>query len=166
MSIIIAGMFESIDQAEGAAESLRRHHFATHDVCHFAQRPAGAAAGAGADALGESFVALEKLEGKGSDDRPLRSRSSVMVAVRVNGAAEERTAIQVLEAEGASHIERVEGEWKEGRWADFHSVVEPRLVSDGPVSSATSPAAGYRDAGKVMAGGAHQKGTAGVRRGR
>jgi len=41
MSQIIAGIFDTINQAEDAAESLRRHRFAADDVCHFANNPPG-----------------------------------------------------------------------------------------------------------------------------
>ena len=41
MSTIIAGLFENIHQAQDAEDSLRRHGFAAHDVCHFANNPPG-----------------------------------------------------------------------------------------------------------------------------
>lgn len=137
MSTIIAGMFWNIVQAENAAESLRRHHFADHDVCHFVNDPGGAAAASGGSPMGRR--------------RPV----CVMVAARVDGVAEEQTAIQVLRAESAVHIEKAEGEWSAGRWSDFDPTVEPRLV----------PAARERDA-RVYVGQTHQMGSGGTRRGR
>lgn len=41
MSTIIAGLFETIDQAENAVDSLHRHGFAAGDICHFANNPPG-----------------------------------------------------------------------------------------------------------------------------
>ncbi len=166
MSTIIAGMFENIFQAEVAAESLRRHHFADDDVCHFACNPPGAAGGAKAGAnVGSLSGAVEKFDGNSIENRPARRRAGVIVASRVDGVADAQTAIQVLQAEGASHIETAEGNWSGGRWADFDPIVEPRLVQDLPVNPMTLTAAGYRVGGKVLVGQAHQMGGAGAKRG-
>jgi hypothetical protein len=198
MSTIIAGLFETINQAEDAAESLRRQHFAAGDVCHFANNPpgqhdqlplggdensdpgakhahggaaAGVGVGAGAGAavgavvggppgaavgagvgayIGSLMGALGKLEGKGGEERPVRRPAGAMVAVRVDGAAGERTAIQVLRAEGSSHIEKAEGQWVAGKWADFDPVVAPRLVADTPAGPASITGDVDSNAGRLV----------------
>lgn len=190
MSTIIAGWFETIDEAEDAARSLRGRHFADGDVSHFANNPpgqhdqfpiggdenadpgakhahgaavAGAGVGAGAGAavgavvggppgaavgagvgayVGSLMGALGGLDGKGSDQRPVRRPAGAMVAVRVGGDTEEQTAIEVLDAEGATHIERAEGQWSAGKWVDFDPVAAPQLVAVPPA------APGHRSAGR------------------
>jgi len=161
MSTIIAGMFENIFQAEVAAESLRRHHFAGGDVCHFVCNPTYAPGGAGAGAGAGSQSGA--LDGKGIESRHVKRRAGVMVAARADGVADEQTAIQVLQAEGASHIEKAEGTWSGGNWTDFDPVVEPRLVQVDPM---TLTVAGYRVGDKVLVGQAHQMGRAGAKGGR
>jgi hypothetical protein len=183
MNTIIAGLFETIDEAEGAARSLRGRRFADDAVSHFANNPpgqhdqfpiggdenadpgakhahgsavAGAGVGAGAGAtvgaivggppgaavgagvgayVGSLAGALGGLKGKGSDQRPVRRPAGVMVAVRVDGTTEEQTAIEVLSTEGASHIEKAQGQWSGGKWVDFDPVVAPQLVSVPPPAS-------------------------------
>jgi hypothetical protein len=179
MSTIIAGLFENIEQAGDAEESLRRHGFGAGDVCHFANNPpgqhdrfpiggdenadpgarhahagtvAGAGVGAGAGAAVGALVAgppgaavgagvgayvgslagtLNQLEGKGSDSRPVRRPAGVMVAARVDGAQPERTAVAVLRAEGAQHVERAQGTWSDGKWVDFEAVDTPEVIAPG-----------------------------------
>lgn len=178
MSTIIAGLFDTIDRAQGATDALRKSGFAAGDVCQFANNPpgqhdqfpiggdensdpgarhahstaaAGAGAGAGAGAavgavvggppgaavgagvgayVGSLVGALGGLEGKGSARRPVRRPAGVMVAARIENAAEEHTAIRVLRAAGASHVEMAQGQWSAGKWADFDPVIPPRLVQD------------------------------------
>jgi hypothetical protein len=48
-----------------------------------------------------------------------------MVAVRVDEGSEQ-DAIEALRAQGALEIERAEGEWRNGAWADF----DPRRVPE------------------------------------
>lgn len=187
MDAIIAGIFENIDQAQDAVESLRRHGFADDSVCHFANNPpgqhdqypiggdekadpgarhahAGAAAGAGMGAgagaavgalvggppgaavgagigayVGSLAGALNQLDGKGSDQHPVRRPAGVMVAARTASAVQEQAAIQVLHAEGATHIEKASGRWIDGKWTDFDPVVAPNLVEDLPAGPQSMP---------------------------
>jgi hypothetical protein len=187
MSTIIAGLFETIDQATDAVESLRRHGFAATDVSQFANNPpgqhdrfpiggdensdpgakhahAGAAAGAGVGAgagaavgaivggppgaavgaglgayVGSLAGALNKLEGEGTPAHPARRPAGVMVAARAVSVTAQQTAIGVLQAEGATHIEKAEGRWLDGKWADFDPVAEPRLVPDLPPGPPLAP---------------------------
>jgi len=127
----------------------------------------GAATGAGAvvagvpgaavgDGVGEHVVslvgALVMLEGKGSEQCPVRRRAGVMVAAQVDSAAQEQIAILVLNAEGAMHVEKAQGQWSGGRWTDFDPVVEPRLVvvPHLPAGSATSTRAAQTDVGRIV----------------
>jgi hypothetical protein len=97
--------------------------------------PPGAAVGAGLGAYVGSLVgALGGLEGKGTEQRPVRRPAGVMIAVRVEDATEEQTAIGVLSGQGAGHIEKAEGSWSQGQWADFDPVTVPHIVSGVPVS--------------------------------
>jgi len=94
--------------------------------------PPGAAVGAGLGAYVGSLVgALGGLDGKGSDQRPVRRPAGVMVAVRVDDASEEQAAIEVFTARGAGHIEKAEGQWTQGKWADFDPVTAPHIVTAG-----------------------------------
>ncbi len=161
MSIIIAGMFENIFQAELAADSLRRHHFAHDDVCHFACNPPGAEAGASA---GSRSGTRGKLDGDEKKNHPARRRAGVIVAARSDGAADEQTAIQVLQAESAYHIEKAEGRWSGGRWVDFDPVAEPRLVQDRHFNPMASTP-GYQFGDKLLVGQSHQAGDVGVTKG-
>ena len=58
-------------------------------------------------------------------DEPVERASGIIVAARVD-AGREPQAIRVLRAEGALEIERAEGEWRNGAWADF----DPRRIPD------------------------------------
>ncbi len=51
-----------------------------------------------------------------------------MVAVRVLNDEAERTALEVLKAQGAHDVERREGVWSDGQWQDFDPVEPPRRV--------------------------------------
>lgn len=176
MSNIIAGLFDNIEQAQDAQDSLLHHGFAAGDVCHFANNPpgqhdqfpiggdenadpgarhahagtvagagmgagagaavgavvggpAGAAVGAGVGAyVGSLAGTLNQLEGRGSDAQPVRRPAGVMVAARAEDPSSERMAVAVLQAEGAHHVERAQGEWTDGGWADFDPVSPPQLV--------------------------------------
>lgn len=91
--------------------------------------PPGSAVGAGIGAyVGSLAGALESLDGKGSDEHPLRRPAGVVIAVRIDDAAGEGRVIEVLKAENASHIEKAEGLWRDGQWADFDPIEPPRLL--------------------------------------
>jgi hypothetical protein len=187
MSNITAGLFENIEQAQDAVESLRRHGFTPDQVSHFANNPpgqhhqfpiggdenadpgakhahagtaAGAGIGAGAGAavgaviggppgaavgagvgayIGSLAGTLNQLEGKGTEQHPVRRPAGVMVAALTPDVTAEQKAIRVLHAEGASHIERAQGRWENGKWADFDPVVAPRLVEDLPAGPQSLP---------------------------
>lgn len=97
--------------------------------------PPGAAVGAGVGAYVGSLVgALGGLDGKGTEQRPARRPAGVMVAARVEDTTEEQTAIEVMSAKGAGHIEKAEGRWSQGKWSDFDPVSTPHIVAAVPVS--------------------------------
>ncbi|HKQ24947.1 MAG TPA: hypothetical protein VJT81_10950 [Burkholderiales bacterium] len=150
MSTVIAGRFDSIFQAEVAAESLRRHHFDNEDVCLFACNPSGATGAEPGVNVGSRSGVRGKFTGKRIDNRPAQRRAGVIVAARAKGPADEQTAIQVLQAEGASDIEKAEGKWSSGRWTDFDPVVEPSLIHDRHFNPIASTSAGYQVGDKLL----------------
>ncbi|HVY06600.1 MAG TPA: hypothetical protein VHB46_11550 [Burkholderiales bacterium] len=176
MTTIIAGMFDTIDKAEGALDQLRGGEFEKDDVCSFANNPPGqhatfpiggdenedpgarhadggagkgaavglgtgaavgavvagppgAAVGAGIGAYVGSLVgALHGLDGSGTDEDPVRRPAGIVVAVKIESGQDERTAISTLKTQGAIHVEKAEGEWRDGKWIDFDPVAAPVLV--------------------------------------
>ena len=153
MSTVIAGMFDSIFQAEVAAESLRRHHFDNQDVCLFACNPSGAMGAEPGVNVGPRSGVREKFDGKDGkriENRLAQRRAGVIVAARAKGPAEELTAIQVLQAEGASDIEKAEGKWSGGRWTDFDPVVKSGLIRDRHFNAIASTSAAYQVGDKVL----------------
>ncbi len=169
MTRIIAGMFETIEEANSAAQELRRDRFGEEGVSVFHVNPPGqhaqyaiggdefadpgakkgdegagkgattgavvggiagavggppgAAVGAAVGAYTGSVVgAMSGLGDRPNVDRP----AGVMVAVNAGDA--EETAIQVLRARGARGIERAEGEWRDGDWADFDPSKTPQYI--------------------------------------
>jgi len=177
MTTIIAGMFDTIDKAQGAVERLLEGRFEPQDVCSFANNPPGqhatfpiggdenedpgaahaegqagkgaaiglgtgaaigavtagppgAAVGAGIGAYVGSLVgALHGMEGSGTDEAPVRRPAGVMVAVRTESGSAEQSAISTLHAQGAIHIEKAEGQWRDGKWIDFNPVSAPAIVN-------------------------------------
>jgi len=103
---------------------------------------AGAAAMAAAD-LGPAMAATATAVGaytgsligamnKTSDepDAPTTEvrHAGAMVAVNVEDEAAALRATDILREEGARQIERAEGTWQDGRWADFDPRATPNLV--------------------------------------
>jgi len=105
---------------------------------------AGLAAGA-VGALGGPVVALAAgatgaylgslagaMQGVGDHDgkprAPERRPAGIILSVHIANPAQEKRVIATLRAEGAADIERAQGEWREGDWADFDPVAAPQLV--------------------------------------
>jgi hypothetical protein len=92
--------------------------------------PIGAAAGAGVGAYTGSLVGGMKeteteVKPEHEDVRP----AEVLVCVNAAAAgvpAEE--IVRILESAGAWQVERAEGTWIDGEWADFDPVSRPHLV--------------------------------------
>jgi hypothetical protein len=93
---------------------------------------AGAIAGAGIGGyVGSLAGGLAGSRGgdpaKATPEEPVERAAGVLVAVRVDADAQSR-AIETLRVQGASEIERAEGEWRDGAWADFDPLRPPALV--------------------------------------
>ena len=164
MTTIIAGMFDTVDKAEGAVGKLLNAQFSEKDLCSFANNPPGqhaafpiggdetadpgathadsdagkgaavglgtgavigavvagppgAAVGAGIGAyVGSLIGALHGLDGRGTDEDPVRRPAGIVVAVRIESGHAEQSAIASLQTQGAIYIEKAEGQWRDGKW--------------------------------------------------
>ena len=190
MAKILAGRFDTHEQAETAVNALKDAGFGASDVTSFyvnppgqhAQYPIGGdahhdegtkeagpmaartaalggAAGlalgtaAGAAIGGPGIIAGGAIAGAGvggyvgalggalkgsragdpseaTVEEPVEGPAGAMVAVCMRDARAEDQAVQVLRAQGAQDIERAEGEWREGAWADFDPRRPRQLVDD------------------------------------
>ena len=86
--------------------------------------PAGIVAGAGVGAYTGSLVGGMK---KGVDETPQPDHTTVrpaeaLIAVNVD------SIIRAFEEAGAWQIERSEGRWENGQWADFNPLSPPHLI--------------------------------------
>jgi hypothetical protein len=92
--------------------------------------PITALAAAGVGAYTASLVGA--LDGMTEDDAkqtsPQRRPAGVILSVHITGAVDERRVIATLRAQSAADIERAQGEWRNGDWADFNPVERPRLI--------------------------------------
>lgn len=79
---------------------------------------------------------------KATLEEPVERAAGMMVAVRVGSGGEE-PVLRVLHAHGALDIERAQGEWRDGAWADFDPRRTPDLV-DAPDSKGPEGPAGPR----------------------
>ncbi len=95
--------------------------------------PIAIAGGAAAGAYAGSLVGAVSRMG---DDLPAPEMrpAGVMVAVNADSSEDEELAIDLLRKHGARMIERTDGSWKNGKWADFDPAHPPDVVE--------SPAAG------------------------
>lgn len=92
----------------------------------------GAAAGAYAGSLAG---AVERMgENRGA---PQPRPAGVMVAVNAQSAEEKDRAVAVLHDRGARMIERADGAWRDGRWADFDPVRPPDVIESNIAGSAS-----------------------------
>ncbi len=93
--------------------------------------PAGIVAGAGVGAYTGSLVGGMKggVDHEAQPDHTVVRPAEAMVAVNADGAgvAPEEIA-RVFEDCGAWQIERAEGLWEDGEWADFDPVAPPQLI--------------------------------------
>jgi hypothetical protein len=87
---------------------------------------AGAYAGSMAGAVKE--MGEPKEEADKPEEGPPRP-AGVLVAVRAPEDGGQSVATRVLRENGAREIERAEGTWEDGRWADFDPVRRPQLVA-------------------------------------
>ena len=93
--------------------------------------PAGIVAGAGVGAYTGSLVGGMK---KGVDETPQPDHTVVrpaeaLIAVNIDGAGiPEDAIIRAFEEAGAWQIERTDGRWENGQWADFNAIDPPHLI--------------------------------------
>lgn len=88
--------------------------------------PLGVAAFAGAGAYVGALTGAVTATEHAPESRPMRRASGVFVAVHVGDSGRDDDAIRVLEATGADSVERANGRWEDGDWADFDPVARPR----------------------------------------
>ncbi len=94
--------------------------------------PPGAAVGAGIGAYVGSLVgALHGLGGSGTEEQPARRPAGIVVAVKIESGTDERAAIATLQTQGAMHIEKAQGQWRDGKWIDFDPVAAPVIIQGG-----------------------------------
>ena len=93
---------------------------------------AGAIAGAGVGGFVGSLVggvssARQSDADQSSREEPAERASGIIVAVSAGSVAEDEL-VRVLRAQGALEIERAQGEWRDGTWADFDPRRTPDLI--------------------------------------
>ena len=93
--------------------------------------PAGIVAGAGVGAYTGSLLGGVK---KGIDETPQPDHTTMrpaeaLIAVNIDGAGIGEDAVtRAFEEAGAWQIERTEGRWENGEWADFNPLHPPHLI--------------------------------------
>jgi hypothetical protein len=92
--------------------------------------PAGIAAGAGVGGYTGSLVGgLGEVTTESQPDHEDVRPAEAMVAVNVDaGSVSADDVIRIFEDCGAHQVERAEGTWANGEWADFNPVSRPRLI--------------------------------------
>jgi hypothetical protein len=58
-------------------------------------------------------------------DQPYEHREGLRVAVALNGSESEQRVLDILKAQGATDLERVQGKIENGDWVDFNPVEPP-----------------------------------------
>jgi hypothetical protein len=90
---------------------------------------AGAGVGAYAGALAGGVSGSRQSDPRqATPEEPVERGAGIMVAVRTADEARESRAIESLRAHGALEIERADGEWRDGAWADFDPLRTPQRV--------------------------------------
>ncbi len=92
--------------------------------------PVGIAAGAGVGAYTGSLVGgLKEIEDEPSPGHADVRPAANMVAVNVDASGvSEDVIVRKLEESGALLVERTEGTWSEGSWADFDATSRPNVI--------------------------------------
>jgi hypothetical protein len=104
--------------------------------------PLGAVAGAAVGGYTGSLAGT--LSGLGNGGREQRRRESgVMVAVNAD-CAPENSIVDILKHAGANPVESLEGEWRQGEWADFDPVEPPQESAPPHQGFGQRPQAVYR----------------------
>jgi phage tail tape-measure protein len=90
--------------------------------------PVAIAGGAGAGAYAGALVGAMAATDRHTHRDEMRP-AETLVAVNVGmGEIPEARVIEIFEQCGAQQVERAEGMWADGEWADFDPVTAPRLV--------------------------------------
>lgn len=92
--------------------------------------PAAIVAGAGVGGYTGSLVGgVNETRREGEPDDTVVRPAEALVAVNVGaGDITEDEVIRILENCGAQQVERAEGVWADGQWADFDAVRPPQLI--------------------------------------
>jgi len=92
--------------------------------------PAAIMAGAGVGGYTGSLVGgMKSRDGEAQPDHTDVRPAEALVAVNVGaGTVAEEDVIAIFETCGAHQIERAEGVWENGAWADFDAVRPPNLI--------------------------------------
>lgn len=104
--------------------------------------PAGIVAGAGVGAYTGSLIGGMKggVDKEEQPDHTIIRPAETLVAVNLDGAGVEASRIVTLFEEcGAWQVERADGVWANGEWADFDPVIPPVLVGGRGQAPGLSP---------------------------
>jgi hypothetical protein len=96
--------------------------------------PAGPIVGGLVGAHVGSLYSFHKMKEQGETERGGENQTEprkpgMLVAVAVDGAAQEQRVLEVLRTLGAHHIERAEGSIVDGDWVDFDPLSVPVIVA-------------------------------------
>ena len=109
--------------------------------------PAGIVAGAGVGAYTGSLLGMRKgVNDEAQPDHTVLRPAEAMIAVNLEGAGvSEEQIVGIFEESGAWQIERAEGRWENGQWADFNPVDSPHLIGgrDPEAGAGRAPSAGH-----------------------
>lgn len=97
--------------------------------------PIAVAGGAAAGAYAGSLAGAVERMGK-SRPAPQPRPAGVMVAVHADSSSDKARAVDVLREQGARMIERADGTWRNGKWADFDAVRAPEVIESHVAGSA------------------------------
>jgi hypothetical protein len=109
--------------------------------------PAGIVAGAGVGAYTGSLLGMRKgVDGEPQPDHTVVRPAEALIAVNLEGAGvPEDQLVRIFEEAGAWQVERAEGRWENGEWADFNPVDSPHLVGgrDPEAGAGRAPSPGH-----------------------
>jgi uncharacterized membrane protein len=108
--------------------------------------PAGIVAGAGVGAYTGSLLGMRKgVNDEAQPDHTVLRPAEALIAVNLDGAGvPEDELVRIFEEAGAWQVERAEGRWENGQWADFNPIDSPHLVGgrDPEAGAGRAPSAG------------------------
>ena len=90
--------------------------------------PIAVAGGAAAGAYAGSLAGAVETDGRRPAGAANCGPPGVMVAVKADSAEDQEIAIDLLRDRGAQMIERADGVWRDGKWADFDPVRPPDII--------------------------------------